>query len=433
MKAKGLFIGSTSILLTLGLVGCGAASGGGNTSSTGNSSNSGSSSKPVTIQFWDMQQSSKNINQAEQQAIQEFEKQNPNIKVNLTVIPYQQYQDKLLVAVKGGTAPDVATLDEVWTSQFAAAGAIQPLDSYVNSSSSTLKPNMFFKGAWNTVQWNNKIWAVPLSFDVWEQLYYNVDMFKKAGISGPPKTWTEFLADAKKLTHAPNQFGVGLIGHKGEDTSVMLDSLLYSNGGQIVNSSGKVVLDSPQNIQTLKFFKQLSQYAPNGVANASEGDTDNLFTSGKVAMILDGDWSQDTVKSQAPNMNWKIAVPPAPSGHTFVGALGGWNLALFKTSKHPNAAWKFMEFLSQKKVETAVNSLIPARVDAGQAFVQANRKQPNVIMQTLQSGKPRPISPVYPQLSDIEQNMVQNIWSGTPIDKAVASAAKQMTTTIQQN
>jgi ABC-type glycerol-3-phosphate transport system substrate-binding protein len=269
----------------------------------------------VTIEVWDQQQSDKSILDAYNQALTAFQKENPDITVKVTTFPYAQYRDKLLVAVQGGSGPDIMALDEVWTPEFGASGAIQPLDDLI-SKSSAIKPDLFFSGAWDTNKYDGKIWGIPLNFDVWEQLYLNADAFKAAGLDAenPPKTWDDWLAAAEKLTTAPKQFGIGIIGHKGEDTVVMLNSLMYSNGGSVIDDSGKVVIDSPENVATLKFFQSLAKSAPEGVANADEAANAAAFTAGQVTMVLDGSWQQDSFSQQA-KFNWTIAVPPARAGN----------------------------------------------------------------------------------------------------------------------
>ena len=118
--------------------------------------------------------------------------------------------------------------------------------------------------------------------------------------------------------------------------------------------------------------------------------------------------------NQRVDFDWRIAVPPAPEGKSFVGALGGWNFAINKNSQNKEAAFKLIEFLStNKEVQKTINSLTPGMKEAGEEFVRERRKQPEVILETLNSGRPRPISPVYPQVSDIEQTMVQAVWAGT--------------------
>lgn len=387
----------------------------------------------ITIEVWDQQQSDKNIQDAYNAALAAFQEANPGVTVKVTTFPYAQYRDKLLVAVRGGTGPDIMSLDEIWTPEFAAAGVIEPLDELI-AASTAVKPEIFFQGAWDTNLYQGKIWGVPLNFDVWMQMYYNADMFTAAGLdpAAPPKTWDEWLTVAQTLTKAPDQFGIGIIGHKGEDMTVMLNSLMYSNGGKVIDEEGKAAINSPENVETLTFFKNLAQYAPEGVANAGESECVAAFVAGQVAMILDGSWQQDTMNAQA-KFDWRIAVPPAPAGKSYVGALGGWNYAINKGSKNKDAAFKLIEYLTtQKEVQKTINSLTPAMREAGEEFVREKRKQPEVILETLNSGRPRPISPVYPQISDVEQNMVQAIWAGTPVEDALKDAQAQIEEILTQ-
>jgi multiple sugar transport system substrate-binding protein len=398
-------------------------------SSSGSSSSSGS--KVITV--WDQEQSAKNIAQGYQSVVKQFEKAHPGVKVKVQTFPFAQYRDKMLVAMKGGTGPDVMTLDEVWTPEFAAAGLIQPLDDQI-SKSSKIKGANFFPGAWKSNEYQGKSWGVPLNFDVWEQMYYNADMFKAAGLNPnmPPATWSQWNADAAKLTKAPKQFGVSLIGCKDESSSVMTDSLLFSNGGKILDNAGKTAINSPENVAAYEQYAKLLKYAPKGTSGACESDAVNQFTAGKAAMILDGSWQQDTMKTAA-KFDWRIALPPAPDGKKFVGALGGWNLAVNAKSDNADLAFQFIETLSEAKNETAVNSLIPALKTAGEQFVKKNRKQPGVILKALASGIPRPASPVYPQLSEVQQSALQDIIGGTAPQTALSNAEQQMNDVIANN
>lgn len=382
--------------------------------------------EPVTIEVWDMQQSDKNILAAQEAALKDFAAANPNIKVNVTVFPYPEYRDKLLIAVQGGKAPDISTLDQIWNSEFAAAGAVIPLDDYV-AKSAVVQAKEFFPGAWASCMYKDKTYGVPLNNDVWEELYYNKDLFKTAGLDPekPPQDWDELLAMGKKLNNPPNVYGLGLLGGKGEFTICSIDSFIYSNGGSILDAkTGAVTFSSFETKDALKAYKGLEAIAPPGTVNRDEAEGVNLFTSGKVAMVMLGSWQQDTIKQRAPNMNWGVAMVPRPTGKSFHGTLGGWNLAIYKQSKNPDAAWKYIELLAGKDVQKAICSLIPARLDAAKEFIQEKRMGPQVIFDTINAGLPRPISPVYPRISDAQTTMMQAIWTGTPVDDAVDTAAK---------
>jgi ABC-type glycerol-3-phosphate transport system substrate-binding protein len=334
--------------------------------------------------------------------------------------------------MKGGTGPDVMTLDEVWTPEFAAAGMIAPLDDQIGKSKQ-VKEADFFPGAWKSNQFSGKTWGVPLNFDVWEEMYYNADKFKAAGLDPdkPPTTWSEWNAAAAKLNHPPNSFGVSLIGCKDESSSVMTDSLLFSNGGKILDGD-KVVFDSPENVAAYKQYQALLKSAPQGSSGACESDAVNQFTAGKAAMILDGSWQQDTLKTAA-KFDWRIALPPAPDGKKFIGALGGWNLAVNAKSGNRDLAFQFIEALSQAKNEAAVNSLVPALKSAGEEFVKSTRKQPEVILDALSNGIPRPASPVYPQLSEVQQSALQAVIAGTAPETVLSDAGKKMQDIVDNN
>ncbi len=377
----------------------------------------------VVLRVWDMNQANTPIGKEEHKYIAEFEKAHPGVTVKLTIIPYADYFHDLTVAVKAGKAPDIATVDEIWTPAFAASKAIVPLSSLMKRYH--LNSANYFKPAWQTTLYHGQSYGIPWSFDVWEQLYWNKTMFAKAHIAGPPKTWPQMLADAKKLTHAPNQYGIAVIGDKGEDTVVVMDSLIYSNGGSI-EKNGKVTFDSSKVKRALTFYKDLSKYAPPGAASATESTSIGLFSSGKVAMAFDGSWQQATLQSQAPHLNWGIAVPPAPTGKKFHGTLGGWNLVVFKQSKHYGLDMQYIKWMTKPNVEVKVASLIPANKKAGIEFVKKDRRQPSIILNTLNNGYPRPISPNYLTISTIQQNAMSEIWTGTPVGRAVAQAATEM-------
>jgi multiple sugar transport system substrate-binding protein len=415
-------LGAAALGLASVVAGCG-----------GGSSDDGGSGGDQTITIWDQEQSAKDIAEGYSSVAEQFEKAHPGVTVKVETFPFAQYRDKMLVALKGGTGPDVMTLDQVWTPEFAAAGIIEPLDDMI-SSSDVIKEEDFFQGAWVSNQYDDQEWGVPLNFDVWEQMYYNADLFKAAGLDpdNPPQTWSEWTEAAAKLNQPPEAFGIGLIGCKDESSTVMTDSLLFSNGGQILDDSGEVSINSPENVAAYEQYQTLLQYAPNGTAGACEQDVVNQFTAGKVAMILDGSWQQDTMKTAA-KFDWRIALPPAPDGREFVGALGGWNLAVNANSDNQDLAFELIETLSQPENQAAVNSLIPAQKSAGEKFVQENRQQPEVILEALAGGLPRPASPVYPQLSQVQQAALQEVIAGTDPQTALDDAAQEMQEVIDTN
>ena len=175
--------------------------------------------EPITITFWDNQQTESGLSEFQQIAVDEFMAANPGINVEVVTVPYTEYQQKLLLAVQSGNPPDVSTVDQIWNSGFAVANAIEPLDDYIAASDSIAKEN-FFPGAWDSATWDGGVWGVPFNVDVWQFTFYNPDMLAEAGVDPESLTTWEGLQAAGEALTKEGQYGIGLVGHMGEDTVV---------------------------------------------------------------------------------------------------------------------------------------------------------------------------------------------------------------------
>jgi ABC-type glycerol-3-phosphate transport system substrate-binding protein len=375
---------------------------------------------PITLKFWDNQQTESGLSQYQKEAVTRFEAENPGIKVEVTTIPYPEYQQRLLTAVQAGNAPDVSTLDQIWVAAFAQAGAIIPLDSQAKAAN--LSADTFFKGAWESANYKDHLWGIPFNVDVWSFVYVNNKLLKDKGVDPASLATFEGLkAGAMKLTDpAKGTYGVGLFGHKGEDTVVVLDSFIFSNGGKVLDDSGKCALTSDASVGALAYLQSLVPYAPKGILNADAGSSRQLFLNGSLAMEFWPALEQPTL--QKSSLDWDFVVAAAPAGKTPIGTYGGWNLAIYKSSAHQDAAWKFIQFLTREDVNGSVVDLVPANVKAAKAFLEKNRKGPDRIMAHLQNAAPRPLSPRYLEVSDVEVTLAQDVYSGMDPKAAAAKA-----------
>jgi ABC-type glycerol-3-phosphate transport system substrate-binding protein len=378
----------------------------------------------VVLRFWDNQQTESGLSEYQKEAVKRFEAENPNIKVEVTTIPYPEYQQRLLTAVQGANGPDVSTVDQIWNAAFAEAGAIAKLDDLVKAG--TVKADAFFPGAWESANYKGALWGVPFNVDVWFFAFQNKALFKEAGIDpATVTTWEALKEAAPKLTDkAKGRFAIGLTGNKSEYPVVMTNSFIYSNGGSVLDASGKCALTQPAAIEALNFYKDMTAYAPAGILNAGNEPLRELFLNGTLAMELWPALEQPTL--QKSKVDWDFVAGFAPKGKKAVGTFGGWNLVVYENSKHKDAAIKFVQFMTRPDVNAAVVDLIPANVEAAKGFLQKSRSRPDVILEHLNNARPRPLSTRYLEVSEAQQNMVQKILSGT----AVEAAAKEACATI---
>jgi ABC-type glycerol-3-phosphate transport system substrate-binding protein len=378
---------------------------------------------PVTLTFWDNQQTESGLSEYQQTAVKEFEKANPNINIKVTTVPYDQYQQRLQLAVEGGNPPDVSTVDQIWNPGFASGGAIVPLDDFI-SKSDLVKEENFFSGAWQSATWEDQVWGVPFNVDVWQFTYYNKDLLDQAGVDPQELTTWEGLRRAGAELTGGDKFGVGLFGHKGEDTVVVADSFIYSNGGSVLKGDGSCALDEPEAIEALEYLNDLRQYAPSGILNSSSEDMRELFLNESLATEWWPALEQPTLQDS--DLSWDFVVGTAPEGKEPIGTYGGWNLVMYETTPDKEAAWKFIEFLTRPDVNGRVVDLVPANIEAADKFLKENRKHPELILKHLENARPRPLSPQYLELSSIENKMLQEIFSGTPAEQAAKAACNEI-------
>lgn len=372
----------------------------------------------VTIQFWDNQQTESGLSEYQRAAVERFEAENPDINVEVTTIPYPEYQQRLLTAVQGGNAPDVSSLDQIWMGAFAEAGAVVPLDEM--AAEANVSADAFFPGAWESAIYKDQLWGIPFNVDVWFFSFYNKALFEEAGIDPQSTvTWEGLRAAAEELT-GDGRYGIGLFAHRGEDTVVVLNSFIFSNGGRVLNEDGSCALTEPQAVEALEYLASLAPYAPQGILNASSGSMRELFLNGSLAMEFWPALEQPTLKNS--DLDWDFVVGHAPEGKTPVGAYGGWNLAIYESSPNKEAAWRFIQFMTREDVNGDVVDLIPANVAAAESFLEENRVGPDRIMEHLNNAKPRPLSPRYLEISDIQVTLAQDIYSGMDAAEAAEKA-----------
>jgi len=372
----------------------------------------------VTLQFWDNQQTESGLSEVQQAAVGRFMEENPDIAIEVTTIPYPEYQQRLLTAVQGGNAPDIATLDQIWLAAFAEAGAVVDLEDRAEEAG--LEREAFFGGAWDSAAYGEGLYGVPFNVDVWQFSFYNKAMLDEAGIDPATLTTFEGLRTAAEAMTGDGKFGVGLFGHKGEDTVVVINSFIFSNGGRVLDESGACALDASEAVEAMSYVQELAEFAPEGILNASSGDMRELFLNGSLGIEFWPALEQPTL--QKSDIDWGFVSGTAPEGMTPVGTFGGWNLAVFESSEHQDAAWKFIEFMVREDVNGDVVDLLPANKAAAATFLEANREGPEEIMTHLENAMPRPLSARYLEIAEIQMRLFQDVLSGAEVQQAAEAA-----------
>lgn len=361
----------------------------------------------------------------------------PSIKVTWVNVPYNQYENKVRLALSSGTGADVIWIDTPNLASYAANGALAPLNDYWDKSDFEDLLDSSQQG----MQYNGKIYAAPLN-EANLCIFYNKDLTDKAGIK-PPKTvadswtWDQFYDAANKLTQKDAGGKVKVYGaapamaavtEVSEGGTFGLISWIGQGGGSVLSEDGTKaagVFDSTQNIETLKFFQK---FYTNGIAPKQA--ITNGFETGKVAMIFVGPWEFGTLKDKYPNFH--VGTTPLPKNAKSASPTGSWDLGITAQCKNPQAAWEFIKQITGKedsKTRTDATGDLPARKSLvnESALLKTELYQP-IKDQLMNGAAARPISPVYPKISEALNKAFNDVAFG----KDPAETAKKYAQDMQK-
>ncbi|WP_424768720.1 ABC transporter substrate-binding protein [Paenibacillus sp. sgz302251] len=242
-------------------------------------------------------------------------------------IPADYYQ-KLQTMIAGKQAPDFMWLSQEYIAQYASLGAIAPLNEHV-STLENYNADDYFQGALDVGTYNNELYALPWISQPYV-LYYNQDMFEKAGVELPTNDWTwdDFIAAGKQLTK-DGEWGALL-------NNIPTAMYTWSYGGDVFDKEGNITLDSPESIKGLQMYQTIVQsgIAPARAQADSMGNGD-MFKTGKVAMFVGGagdDFEKTT--------NFKIGMVVPPKGTEQVTFSWIGVTAMSSATKNPAVAAK---------------------------------------------------------------------------------------------
>lgn len=373
-----------------------------------------------------------------QTIVKSFEQKNPDIRLRIVEGPNATnlVEDLYTSAFLLGDSPyDLVYMDVVWTPKFAAAGWLQDLSDKI----SAVELNNFLEVAVDSGRYQDKLYAVPHRTDA-GMLYYRRDLLSEVGAL-PPETFEELLNTAKEMQQeTPVNWGFAWQGRQYEGLAAMFVEILEGYGGYWVNPETKAVgLDQPQAIQAIEFLRQTiaTGIAPPGVTTYGEEETRRLFQSGEVAFLRN--WPYVWPLAQESSVAGKIGIKPMvhSPGNSSGACLGGWNLGISSTTRHPDAAWRAIQYLTSTEAQREFilgSGYLPTRpaLFTDPQIVAKYDYYPE-LLEVVQQAVLRPPIPQYAQVSDILQRYLSAAITGrTDPVKAMQSAAEETRAILEQ-
>ncbi len=340
----------------------------------------------------------------------EFEAANPGITIKYEVVPWDVLLQKLTTDITAGTNADLSIIGTRWLIDFVQQDVAEPLDSYITPD---------FKGRFidtflSPSIMNGKTYGLPIAASA-RAMYYNKELFEKAGIAKPPATWTELQEDARKIK-AQGAFGFGLQG-KEIETDVYYYYAMWSQGTEILNKDGTSGLGTPGALEAAKLYKSMIDegLTQPGVTSNNREDVQNLFKQGKVGMMITAPFLSNQIKEEVPNLKYGVAAIPA--GPT--GARGTYgvtdSIIMFKNSKNKDEAWKLLDFLFTKEQRakfTQGEGFLPVNKEEAKMDYYVNNADLAAFTALLPDARFAPVIPGWEEIAQITSDAMQKIYLG---------------------
>ena len=372
----------------------------------------------VFWQFWPVE--------VVQPLIDQFEKENPGLKVRMEQLTWQSGLEKITAAVAAGNPPDLCELGSTWMPRMLASGQLVDWSAGVADLRPTLR-------GWELCSVGDALYGVPWVMGT-RALFYNKTLFARAGLDStrPPETWKE-LYDASEKIHrlggAVRGYGV----QAGERYVLFKKFMPYAwgNGGRILSDDlRRAEFDSPQNREALEFYLSLR-----GVGLMERQDVlDRTFKSGQIGLQISGAWLLRSIPKEAPGLRYGVALVPRPDAErgTHASFAGGEVLVSFQHSRRKQPALQLARFLVRPDnalaLATAVQTVQPANLSADTSAYYRNHPDQQVMIRQFETAVPTPNHPAWVDMEEaIEDEVEQALHDRKTAPQAIADAQRRLT------
>jgi multiple sugar transport system substrate-binding protein len=312
---------------------------------------------------------------------------------------------------------DVFSSDVIWTAEFAAQGWLYDMSPYIQS-----REGDFIPATLESVTYDGKVWGAPDTSDA-ALLYYHTD-----DVSEPPATWQEVYAEAAKKD------GIVYQGAAYEGLTCDFLEIAFAAGGKVLSDDGKKAeFDSPENVKALQFMVDgiKDGAAPKAVATYMEEEARRAFESGRSTYMRNWPYAYATGKKNKDAPAFDVVPFPTFEGGGKAGILGGHNDVISVYSKNPGGALALVDYRTSEEdqVRKLSEFSLPGALASAWDDPKVKKALPfaDELRQAIEQAKSRPVSPVYPQISEaIYKNVNEALSGATSPEDAIKTAQSQM-------
>ncbi len=372
----------------------------------------------TTLKFWTIGREGEVV----AQSLPEFERAHPGVHVQVQQIPLTAAHEKLLTAFAGDALPDLCQLGNTWIPEFAALGALEPLQAYVDASQ-VVRAADYFDGIWDTNVIDGQLFGVPWYVDT-RLLFYRTDLLAKAGFDHAPRDWDEWhrAMVAIKAAGGADRYAIFLPLNEFEP---MLGLALQQSDPLLRDNGTRGNFESAGFRRAFAYYVDMfrADLAP-PMSNMQISNVWDEFARGFFSFYITGPWNIGEFKRRVPQLAglWSTAPLPGFQGHGG-GAAGGSSFAIFHSSRNKQIAWELAEYLSgveQQRKFYQLTGDLPPRRSVWNFPELAQDQYARAFHDQLEHVTPSPKVPEWERIAQ-EMRLVAErvIRGGVPIDKAL--------------
>lgn len=421
MKQRALPIAALGLTAALALTACAGGDAGGGTNAEGE-----------TLDVWIMQGTNPSSEEFFDEVSAAFTEET-GAELNVEFVQWADAHDRFVTSIAGGTTPDVAETGTTWTAEFADAGALAPIDEYVDGED--LRGDLV-EGLVESGTYEEELYGMPWYAGV-RSLVYRADLFEELGLEAP-ESWDDIVAAGEAIKAAkPEMIAFAVPG----DAEFPVYPWVWGAGGEVATEDGGEWvsgLDSAEAQEGIGFYTGLATehgFSSAGATTWKETEVLDAFAQGDVAMALMGSWTPAAVVEKNPEMEGKFAAAPIPGkdGGIAPSVLGGSHLSVFNTADNTDLAWEFVKLMTtgefaekwgeQSGYFPGQTSLLEDTMSSDDPLVAP------FATQLVEGGASVPVTPKYGavQAKKTTNTAIQAILSGQKtVEQATADAAAEM-------
>ena len=297
--------------------------------------------EPTTLTFWNGFTSTDG--EVLQQIVDDFNASNEwNITIEMDVMPWATFNEKLPAAIAAGNAPDFVLCSSGYYAPYVEAGSFQDVSDFYELPE--VNADDFDKNVVDLLYYDDLCVGVPMQM-VSHYFYWDKDLYEAAGLDpeSPPETFEALVENAKLLTDkSKNQYGFCVP----VNNNVTAQYTMYAYGGGYVNEDGtEAVFNSEENVKAFETLKTLYECSP-------KDSDDNTYISGQLAQFINGPWIINGLREN--EINYGVKAVPACTGVEQDAAVipVGFSIPKTTSEEHKELVYKFVNYWNTEEICT---------------------------------------------------------------------------------